>query len=45
MKVACTAIFQNQELLKRLPNESSIYSAEVSTIDLAMIIIAISQIL
>ena len=40
MKVACAAVFQNQELLKRLPNESSIYSAEVIAIDQAMNIIA-----
>ena len=40
MKVGCAAVFQNQELLKHLPNESSIYSAEVIAIDLAMNIIA-----
>ena len=40
MKVGCAAVFQNQELLKRLPNESSIYSAEAIAIDLAMNIIA-----
>ena len=40
MKVGCAAVFQNQELLKRLPNESSIYSAKVKAIDLAMNIIA-----
>ena len=40
MKVGCAAVFQNQELLKRLPNESSIYSAEAMAIDLAMNIIA-----
>ena len=40
MKVGCAAVFQNQELLKCLPNESSIYSAEVIAIDLAMNIIA-----
>ena len=40
MKVGCAAVFQNQELLKRLPNESSIYSAKVIAIDLAMNIIA-----
>ena len=40
MKVGCAAIFQNQELLKCLPNESSIYCAEVTAIDLAMNIIA-----
>ena len=28
MKVCYAAVFQNQELLKPLPNESSIYSAE-----------------
>ena len=40
MKVGFVAVFQNQELLKRFPNESSIYSAEVIAIDLAMNIIA-----
>ena len=40
MKVGCTAVFQNQELLKCLPNESSIYRAEAIAIDLAMNIIA-----
>ena len=40
MKVGCAAVFQNQELLKYLQNESSIYSAEVIAIDLAMNIIA-----
>ena len=40
MKVGCAAVFQNQELLKRLPNESSIYGAEVIAIYLAMNIIA-----
>ena len=40
MKVGCAAVFQNQELLKHLPNESSIYSAEAIAIDLAMNIIA-----
>ena len=40
MKVGCAAIFQNQELLKCLPNESSIYSAEITAINLAMSIIA-----
>ena len=39
-KVGCAAVFQNQELLKRLPNESSIYSAEAIAINLAMNIIA-----
>ena len=39
MKVGGAAVFQNQELLKRLPNESSIYSAEAIAIDLAMKII------
>ena len=32
MKVGCTAVFQNQELLKYLPNRSSIYSAEAIAI-------------
>ena len=36
MKVGCAAVFQNQELLKRLP----VYSAEAIAIDLAMNIIA-----
>ena len=40
MKVACAAMLQNQELLKCLPNESSIYSADVTAIDLAMNILA-----
>ena len=40
MKVGCAAVFQNQELLKRLPNESSIYSAEAIATDLTMNIIA-----
>ena len=40
MKVGCAAVFQNQELLKCLPNESSVYSAEAIGIDLAMNIIA-----
>ena len=40
MKVGCAAIFQSQELLKLLPNESSMYCAEVTIIDLAMNIIA-----
>ena len=40
MKVGCAAVFQNQELLKCLPNESSIYRAEVIAIDLAMNVIA-----
>ena len=40
MKLGGAAVFQNQELLKRLPNESSIYSAEAIAIDLAMNIIA-----
>ena len=40
MKVGCAAVFQNQKLLKCLPNESSIYSAEVIAIDLAMNTIA-----
>ena len=38
MKVGYAAIFQ--EVLKHPPNESSIYSAEVTAIDLAMDIIA-----
>ena len=40
MKVGCAAIFQNQELLKHLPNESSIYNKEIIAIDQAMNIIA-----
>ena len=40
MKVGYAAVFQNQELLKCLPNESSIYSAEAIAIDLTMNIIA-----
>ena len=40
MKVGCAAVFQNQELLKRLPNESLIYSAEAIALNLAMNIIA-----
>ena len=40
MKVGCAAVFQNQELLKRLPNDCSIYSEEGIAIDLAMNIIA-----
>ena len=40
MKVGCTTISQNQEQLKHLPNESSIYSTGVTPIDLAMNIIA-----
>ena len=40
IKVGCAALFQNQELLKCLPNETSIYSAEAIAIDLAMNIIA-----
>ena len=39
MKDSCAAIFQNQELLKHLPNESSIYSAEITAIDQAINII------
>ena len=39
IKVGCAAIFQNQELLKHLLNESSMYSAEVTAIGLAMNII------
>ena len=33
------AIFENQELLKPLPNEILVYNAEVTAIDLAMNII------
>ena len=40
MKVGCAAVFQNQELLKHLPNESSIYNTEIIATDLAMNIIA-----
>ena len=40
MKVGYAAVFQNQELLKPLPNESTIYNAEAIVIDLAMNIIA-----
>ena len=40
MKVGSVAVFQNQELLKHLLYELSIYSAEVIAIDLAMNIIA-----
>ena len=40
MKVGCAAVFQNKELLKCLPNESSIYSAEVIAVNLAMNILA-----
>ena len=40
MKGGCTAIFQNQDLSKHLLNQSSIYSAEVIAIDMAMNIIA-----
>ena len=40
MKFGCAVVSQNQELLKRLPDESSIYSAEAIAIDLAMNIIA-----
>ena len=40
MKVGCAAVFQNQELLKHLPNESAIYSAEAIAIELAMNILA-----
>ena len=36
MKLGCAIIFQNQELLKCYLKESSLYSAEVKTIDLAM---------
>ena len=41
MKVGCAAVFQNQELLKRLPNKSSVNSAEA--IVLAMNIITNPQ--
>ena len=40
MKVGCATNFWKQELLKRLPNESSIYSAEATAIDRAMNIMA-----
>ena len=40
MIVGCAAVFQNQELLKCLSNEFSMYSAEAIAIDLAMNIIA-----
>ena len=40
MKVGCAAVFQNEELLKRLLKQSSIYIAEDITIDLAVNIIA-----
>ena len=40
MKVDCAAIFQNQELLKHLPKESSSYCTEITAFDLAMNIIA-----
>ena len=40
MKVGCAAVFQNQELLKCIPNESSVSRAEVIAIDLAMNTIA-----
>ena len=43
MNVGCAAVFQNQELWKCIPNESSIYSAEVIAIDLAMNIIVNHQ--
>ena len=36
MKVSCAAIIQSQELLKRLPNESPVHSAEVTAVDRAM---------
>ena len=39
MKVGCAAVFQKQELLKRLPNESSIYIAEAIATDKTMNII------
>ena len=40
MKVGCVAILQNQQLLKHLPNESSIYSVKDTTMDPAINIIA-----
>ena len=40
IKVGCAAIFQNQELLKDLPNELSTYCAEITAIDLFKSIIA-----
>ena len=43
MKVGCAAVFQNQELLKSLANESSNYSTEAIAIDLPMNIIAIHK--
>ena len=39
MKVDHAAVFQNQEVLKCLPNELSIYGAEVTATDLSMNII------
>ena len=39
-KVGYAGILQNQELLKCLPNESSINNAEVTAINLAMTIIS-----
>ena len=38
-KVSCTAIQHNTKITKRLPNSTSIYSAEAKTIDLALNII------
>ena len=43
MKVGCAAIFQNQELEKRLLKNSSISCAESTAIDLAMNLIANSK--
>ena len=40
MKVDFADIFHNQEFLKRLSNESSIYSEKVNAINLAMAILA-----
>ena len=40
MKVGYAAIFQHQQLLKHLPNKSLIYNTEITTIDLAINIIA-----
>ena len=40
MKVVCAAVLQNQELLKHLPNESSVYNAGVTAIDLTIDIVA-----
>ena len=40
MEVGSAAILQNQKLLKHFPNESSVYSADITAINLAMNIIA-----